>query len=122
MLALAAKSSVDRVFRAFADRTRLRILHLLHRRERCVCDLVEVLAVPQPKVSRHLAYLRKAGLVMARKDGLWSYYRLAPAGSEFHRNLLECLICCFSDVPELVKDAGKLSKRRATYERGGPCC
>ena len=55
---------VDFMFRAFSDRTRLRILHLLRGGELCVCDLVEVLGVPQPKASRHLAYLRKAGLVL----------------------------------------------------------
>ena len=79
-----AASSVDRMFRAFSDRTRLRILSMLDRSpagqgELCVCEIVGVLGVPQPKVSRHLAYLRRAGLVEARRDGLWMYYRLAPA-------------------------------------------
>ena len=70
-------SRVDVMFRAFSDRTRLRILHLLRGGELCVCDLVDVLGVPQPKISRHLAYLRRAGSVVARKDGLWCHYRLA---------------------------------------------
>ena len=122
MQTVIVKPSVDRIFRAFADRTRLRILHLLHPGELCVCDLVEVLGVPQPKVSRHLAYLRKARLVLVRKEGLWSYYRLAPATSDFHRKLLECLACCFADVPELAKDAAKLGKRRDACERNGRCC
>ena len=74
-----ASPTVDLLFRAFADRTRLRILHMLADGELCVCDIVGVLGVPQPKASRHLAYLRRAGLVTARKEGLWSYYRLAPA-------------------------------------------
>ena len=99
---------VDVMFRAFSDRTRLRILHLLLSGERCVCDLVEVLGVPQPKASRHLAYLRRAGLVVARKEGLWNYYSLAPARSPFHDKLLECLATCFQDVPELAKDAKRL--------------
>jgi ArsR family transcriptional regulator, arsenate/arsenite/antimonite-responsive transcriptional repressor len=73
--------SVDRMFRAFSDRTRLRILHLLLPGELCVCHIVDVLDLPQPKVSRHLAYLRRTGLVLARKEGLWNYYRLAPAQS-----------------------------------------
>ena len=108
--------SVDRVFRAFADRTRLRILHLLRDGELCVCDLVEVIGAPQPKVSRHLAYLRRAGLVLARKEGLWSYYKLAPARDPFHQKLLDCLTCCFGSVPELANDAktlraGKSCKR-----------
>ena len=55
-----------------------------------MCDLVRVLASPQPKISRHLAYLRKAGLVKARKDGLWMHYSLSPAKTRFHRKVLEC--------------------------------
>ncbi len=99
---------VDRVFRAFADPTRLRILHLLRGGEVCVCDLTAVLRVPQPKVSRHLAYLRKAGLVRVRKDGLWSYYKLAAARGGLHGKLLECLGCCFHGVPGLRRDARNL--------------
>ena len=112
------KPSVDRIFRAFADRTRLRILNLLKPGELCVCDLVRVLASPQPKISRHLAYLRSADLVTARKEGLWIYYSLAPARSPFHQKLLECLSCCFADVPELAKDA----RRRAVFCRGSKIC
>ena len=111
-------TSVDRMFRAFSDRTRLRILHLLREGELCVCDLVEVIGAPQPKVSRHLAYLRKAGLVLARKDGLWSYYKLAPARDQFHQKLLDCLACCFGSVPELAKDAATLR----TGKRCRKCC
>ena len=110
--------SVDRMFRAFSDRTRLRILHLLRTGETCVCDLVEVLDAPQPKVSRHLAYLRKAGLVTARKDGLWSYYSLSPARDDFHGKLLDCLVCCFGSVPELAEDAQKLHCAKASKR----CC
>ena len=102
--------SVDKLFRAFSDRTRLRILHMLRNGEVCVCDLTSVLDVPQPKVSRHLSYLRKAGLVLVRKDGYWSHYKLAPAKSAFHAKLLECLSCCFNDVPEVEKDAVRLQK------------
>ena len=63
---------VDLKFRAFSDRTRLRILHLLQEGELCVGDIVAILKVPQPRASRHLAYLRKADLVVVRKSGLWS--------------------------------------------------
>jgi ArsR family transcriptional regulator len=80
--------------------------------ELCVCHIVDVLGVPQPKASRHLAYLRKAGLVKARREGQWSYYRLAPARTAFHQKLLDCLGCCFDDVPELAKDAKRLSIRK----------
>jgi ArsR family transcriptional regulator, arsenate/arsenite/antimonite-responsive transcriptional repressor len=105
----ATKDKVDLMFRAFSDRTRLRLLNLLRRGETCVCDLVNVLEVSQPKVSRHLAYLRKAGLVVARKEGLWMHYRLAPSKSEFHKSLLNCLACCFRSVPELKRDAERLA-------------
>ncbi len=110
----------DTVFRAFSDRTRLRIMHLLlGRDELCVCDLVRVLDVPQAKVSRHLAYLRRAGLVAARRDGQWMYYRLLGARDTFHQKLLECLQCCFTEVPELAGDRKRLSGNNAC---GTGCC
>lgn len=103
-------ASVDLMFRAFSDRTRLRILSLLRPGELCVCDIVSVLAVPQPKVSRHLAYLRRAGLVDVRRDGPWMHYALSPAKSPFHAKLLDCLTCCLGDVPELAQDAGRVRR------------
>jgi ArsR family transcriptional regulator len=105
-------------FRAFADQTRLRILHLLQGGEICVNDLVEIIDVPQPTASRHLAYLRRAELVVTRKDGLWTYYALAPSRSELHRQLLKCLSKCFEEVPELQKDA----RRAARLKKLGGCC
>lgn len=108
------KNRVDAMFRAFSDRTRLRILNLLTGGELCVCELVEVLKVPQPKASRHLAYLRKAGLVTSRKDGYWMHYTLAPSSDAFHAKLLDCLSCCLQDVPELTKDAKSLASRKGT--------
>ena len=113
-----ALDSVDLMFRAFSDRTRLRILSLLRRKELCVGDLVEILCAPQPRVSRHLAYLRKANLVLVRKSGLWSHYSLAPAKTPFHRKLLECLAKCFGQVPELQAD----STRAAKIRKSGGCC
>lgn len=107
-----AVHSVDRMFRAFSDRTRLRILHILRGGELCVCDIVDALNVPQPKASRHLAYLRRAGLVLSRRQEQWTYYRLAPARTKFHEQLLKCLGCCFQDVPELAKDAKRLGSRK----------
>jgi ArsR family transcriptional regulator len=111
-------SPVNRMFRAFSDPTRLRILHLLAGGELCVGDLVTVLNVPQPTASRHLAYLRKAGLISAKKKSYWTFYALAPARSAFHRKLLECVDTCFRDVPELAKDSVRMKKLR---EHGG-CC
>ena len=74
---------VDQLFRAFSDRTRLRILHLLADGELSYRDLVEVLKVPQPTASRHLAYLRRSGLVEVRQDASWKYYSLADRGIRF---------------------------------------
>jgi ArsR family transcriptional regulator len=107
------------MFRAFSDGTRLRILQLLRDGEWCVGDLVTVLRVPQPTASRHLAYLRKAGLVEVRKAGLWCHYRLAPAATRFHEKLLECLACCFADVPQVRADAARAAKLRTA---GAGCC
>src|SRR5438876_9703090 len=72
-------SDVERLFQALADSTRLRILGLLLTGEVCVCDIYESLRISQPKASRHLAYLRRAGLVQTRRKGLWIYYRLSDA-------------------------------------------
>ena len=121
MKALIKIDRVDVMFRAFSDRTRLRLLNMLRTGETCVCDLVEVLDVPQPKVSRHLAYLRKAGLVLARKEGLWMHYRLTGATSDFHRSLLNCLSCCFKAVPELAQDIERLGRDKGAC-CGSDCC
>ena len=112
------QSQIKRMFRAFSDPTRLRILHLLLNGELSVSDLVRTLRVPQPTVSRHLAYLRRAGLVLARKKSLWIYYRLTPARTEFHRQLLACVQCCFRDVPQIRED----EKRVALLRKAGGCC
>ena len=99
---------VAHVFRALSDRTRLRILNLLRDGELCVCDLVDVLDVPQPTASRHLAYLRKTELVLARKEGLWHYYRIADHDTRFHQSLWDCLAACESVDPELAEDRRQL--------------
>ena len=113
-----AKNPVDLMFRAFSDPIRLRILHLLRDGELCVCDLVEILRAPQPTVSRHLSYLRRAGLVKAREERSWNFYELAPAKKVFHKKLLDCLGACFRDVPELEADAARARRIRAS----GGCC
>jgi len=118
MVTVRTKPAVNLVFRAFSDRTRLRILSLLRDGELCVGDLVEVLKLPQPKVSRHLAYLRKAGLVSTRESGLWNFYRLAPTSGPFHRKMLECLGACYGDVPEIARDRRKSRSLKAA----GGCC
>jgi ArsR family transcriptional regulator len=111
-------SQVDKMFRAFADRTRLRILNLLQDGELCVSDIISILRVPQAKASHHLTYLRRAGLVEVRKRGLWCFYRLRPAQSAFHQKLLECLGQCFTDVSGLAADRERAAKVKAS----GGCC
>lgn len=107
----AKPSTPERLFRACADPTRLRILNLLAEGEVCVCDLVTVLDVPQPKVSRHLAYLRAAGLVSGRKDGLWRHYRLVPPGNALQESLHATLACC-AELPRMIKDRKELGRVR----------
>ena len=109
---------IDRMFRAVSDRTRLRIMALLLEGELCVCDIVSALDVPQPTASRHLAYLRKSGLVVARKKGQWNYYRLAPAERSFHEKLLDCVGCCVKELPDAVRDLKRLQAARRTND----CC
>ena len=113
-----SNNRVDLMFRAFSDRTRLRILHLLLKEEFCVGDIVAVLQIPQPTASRHLAYLRKAGLVVDRKNGLWNFYKLASADTRFHRDLVNCLRSCFKDVPEIADDSVRATK----IKKSGGCC
>ena len=116
--AINSAPRTDRMFRAFSDRTRLRILFLLQERECCVNDLVDILEIEQPSASRHLAYLRRASLVTVRRAGQWCYYSLTPPQEPFHKKLLECLSCCFSEVPQLQADA----KRAGKIRKAGGCC
>ena len=92
-------ASLEVLFKALADQTRLRILALLARGEICVCDIHETLRIPQPRASRHLAYLRKAGLVCDRKDGLWVHYRLASLDDPLLKTLLDGVLHCMGHVP-----------------------
>ena len=103
------------LFRVMADPIRLRILHLLRAGELCVGDLVTVLDVPQPTASRHLAYLKRSGLISARKNSYWTFYALAAARTPLRRKLLECHD---ADRAGQAKDA----KRLAAIRRNGGCC
>jgi ArsR family transcriptional regulator, arsenate/arsenite/antimonite-responsive transcriptional repressor len=99
-------------FRALADPTRLRLVNLLQYGEQCVCQLVEALELPQPKVSRHLAALKKAGLVTSRKKSNWMYYSLKEAGNEFHERLLVTLERCFQSNVKFSQDCQRLTSMR----------
>ncbi|MFN0006503.1 MAG: ArsR/SmtB family transcription factor [Planctomycetota bacterium] len=106
------------LFAALSDRTRLRLLNLLRGGERCVCDLVDGVGAPQPTVSRHLALLRRAGLVRTRRDGLWVHYRLAEGAEALLLRLFECLSECSSECPEFPRD----EKRVLAARKARGCC
>jgi ArsR family transcriptional regulator len=108
-------ATLERTFQALGDRTRLRILAMLSTGEVCVCDIHESLDLPQPKVSRHLAYLRRAGLVDARKDGLWVHYRLASLSDPVSRTVRDAVTHALWHVDAVRRDAKHLAKRQ-------PCC
>jgi ArsR family transcriptional regulator, arsenate/arsenite/antimonite-responsive transcriptional repressor len=115
---MTLRSRAPGLFRALSDGTRLRILHLLKDGELCVCDLMSILRVPQAKTSRHLAYLRRTGLVTVRQDGLWSYYSLAAPAGPLHRRLLACLEVCCQELPAITAD----TKRAGRLRKGAACC
>jgi ArsR family transcriptional regulator len=110
-MAVKLKNS-QTVFNALADETRLRILNLLSEGELCVCDLMNVLKEPQSKVSRHLAYLRQAGLVEGRKEGLWMHYRLSKPTARVYGLILKAVRCCRSEFDEFGRDLRSLNKKR----------
>jgi ArsR family transcriptional regulator len=104
--------SVDKelFFRALADRTRLRLLNLMQTDEVCVCFFVEILKTNQPKVSRHLAYMRRAGIVGARREGPWMHYRIVePSDADAARVLKEVLSWLANDQ-EMGRERDRLVK------------
>ena len=106
----AKKFDMELFFRALADRTRLRLLNLMADNEICVCFFVAVLGTNQPKISRHLAYLRKAGVVTARREGKWMHYRIVePADSHAARVFREVRAWLAGDQ-EMQRDRARLIK------------
>ena len=108
---MSTERQLETLFKALADRTRLRILGLLLGGEVCVCDIHESLKIPQPRASRHLAYLRRAGLVEARKKGLWVHYRLAPAADAVRGAVVDAVGHALGHVPAVAFDRQRLDKR-----------
>jgi ArsR family transcriptional regulator len=99
---------METVFKALADQTRLRILGLLGAGEVCVCEIHESLRIPQPTASRHLAYLKRAGLVADRRDGLWVHYRLARPRDAVLRTVLESTMHSLTHLPTTTRDRQRL--------------
>lgn len=101
---------MDLFFRALADRTRLRLLNLMGDDEVCVCFLVEALGISQPTISRHLAYLRRARIVTARRDGKWMHYRLSVPSNSHAATLLVAVRAWLASDPEMQSDRGRLAR------------
>jgi ArsR family transcriptional regulator len=103
--------AMESLFKALADETRLRILGLLLRGEVCVCNIHESLKIPQSKASRHLAYLRRTGLVETRRSGLWIHYRLGDVPDPVLRGILNGVRHGLAHLDTVRKDAERLQKR-----------
>jgi ArsR family transcriptional regulator len=97
-------------FAALADRTRLRLINLMGNDELCVCFLVETIGTNQPKVSRHLAYLKKAGLVKVRRTGKWAHYQLVAPNDEQAARVFAQIREWISGDPEMRLDIKRLAK------------
>jgi ArsR family transcriptional regulator len=98
------------LFAALADRTRLRLLNLMNGREVCVCYFVEILRQGQPKISRHLAYLRNAGLVNARRDGKWMHYSIARPADPAIASILNAALASLKSDEQMQMDLTRLKQ------------
>ena len=105
--------AIDLLFRALADPTRLRLLNLIADREICVCYFVEILGISQPKISRHLAYLRRAGIAAARRQGRWIHYRLVVPRDAVASSILKETLKHLRERPDMRRDFARL---------GSACC
>ena len=94
----------NQLFKAFSDEKRLRLLNLLAQRPHCVCELQSIIRSPQPTISRHLAYLRRSGLVVVERHGKMIMYSLTPAKNPVHAALLRCVRGCFREIEFLRRD------------------
>jgi ArsR family transcriptional regulator, arsenate/arsenite/antimonite-responsive transcriptional repressor len=105
-----AKFDLVTLFAALADPTRLRLLNLMDGREVCVCYFVEILKQGQPKISRHLAYLRRAGVVEARRDGKWMHYRIEWPDDSRAASILDATLQSFKADKDMQADLARLDK------------
>ncbi|MGO8717613.1 MAG: ArsR/SmtB family transcription factor [Acidobacteriaceae bacterium] len=102
--------NAERFFQALGDNTRLRLLNLMGDQEICVCYLVEILGQSQPKVSRHLAYLRRAGIVAARREGKWMHYRIVMPPNIGAAQVLRQTLAWLKEDRKMQADQARLSK------------
>src|SRR3954469_24109359 len=118
---------LERVFKALADKTRLRILALLGSNEVCVCHIHDSLGLPQPTVSRHLAYLRKGGLVAARRDGVWMHYQVSRSLSPVIQGVVSAAVDALQQLPATTQDRKQFQRSFGQLyvldsPAGGACC
>jgi ArsR family transcriptional regulator, arsenate/arsenite/antimonite-responsive transcriptional repressor len=123
----AAVDELERVCKALADKTRLRILGLLGNDEVCVCHIHDSLGLPQPTVSRHLAYLRRSGVVAARRDGIWMHYRISRSLEPLARDIVGSAIDALKRTPDTAQDRKQFQKSFGQLyvldsTSGGSCC
>jgi ArsR family transcriptional regulator len=114
---MAGKSSpfnMERFFQALGDNTRLRLLNLMGDQEICVCYFVEILEQGQPKISRHLAYLRRAGIVQARREGKWMHYRIVMPPNIGAAQVLRQTLVWLKEEKAMQADRARLSKACCT--------
>jgi ArsR family transcriptional regulator len=110
MVAKQKPFNIERFFQALGDNTRLRLLNLMGDQEICVCYFVEILGQPQPKISRHLAYLRSAGIVEARREGKWMHYRMVMPTNGGAAKVLREILDWLKDEKAMRSDRTKLTK------------
>jgi ArsR family transcriptional regulator len=123
----AAVDELENLFKALADKTRLRILALLGDNEVCVCHIHDSLGLPQPTVSRHLAYLRKSGLVAARRDGVWMHYQVSRSLSPVVQRIVAAAVDALQRVPATTEDRKQFQRTFGQLyvldtPAGGACC
>jgi ArsR family transcriptional regulator len=105
------------MFAALADPTRLRLLNLIAGREVCVCHLVAILRQGQPKISRHLAFLRKAGIVTARREGKWMHYSISPPADAAQASILASVLASLRNDRKMQADLAKLDRACCAPQR-----
>ena len=123
----ATIDSLENAFKALADRTRLRILALLGNNEVCVCHIHDTLGLPQPTISRHLAYLRRSGLVEARREGVWMHYRVSTSLEPVVQDVVNAAVQVLTNVPSTTKDREQFRRSLGQLyvvdaASGGSCC
>ena len=124
---LAAVDELENLFKALADKTRLRILALLGNNEVCVCHIHDSLGLPQPTVSRHLAYLRKSGLVAVRRDGVWMHYQVSRSLSPVIQDIVAAAVAALQQLPATTQDRKQFQRSFGQLyvfdaPAGGACC